>query len=505
MAVAATTLGCATPPSAGHDERRTLLRYASDTWESLTAMTDPDTGLPADNIDGDLAHGSASAYTSPTNIGGYLWSTVVARDLGIINRHEARERMTTTLSTLSTLERNEASGMYFNWYSPTDGHLLTEWPDSGDPVFPFLSSVDNGWLAAGLRVVAEAEPALEAEANELVDSMDFGAFFDPEPTGSLPAGTNRGGFWEEPPGETCAVQAPNYNGTGPEVYYTCHHYDTTVSESRIATYLAIGDGRIPATSLYGTYRTMPDGCDWSWQEQRPIGETREYSGLSVFEGAYQYDELAFVPGWGGSMFEALMPDLFVPEAEWGPDSWGLNHPITVEVQERHGDDAGYGYWGFSPASNPEGGYREYGVDLAGIRSDGYLSDTENTDVDIDYTGCKGAEGTNPDPEFGDGVVTPHASFLALEYDADAVLENLRGIEKDLGAYGAGGFYDAVAVHSGTIAERYLSLDQSMIMGAIGNHLRDGMLRTYFVDDDLEARLRPVIEQQRFSASWDTTD
>src|SRR5690606_21023069 len=36
-----------------HDE--TLLTWARDTWRSLVAMTDPDTGLVADNIDGDLA------------------------------------------------------------------------------------------------------------------------------------------------------------------------------------------------------------------------------------------------------------------------------------------------------------------------------------------------------------------------------------------------------------------------------------------------------------------
>ena len=85
----------------------------------------------------------------PTNIGGYLWSTVTARDLGIIGADEARERIATTLDTLETLERNDASGMYYNWYDPATGAKLTTWPDSGDPVHPFLSTVDNGWLAAG--------------------------------------------------------------------------------------------------------------------------------------------------------------------------------------------------------------------------------------------------------------------------------------------------------------------------------------------------------------------
>ncbi|KJL20656.1 hypothetical protein RN51_02875 [Microbacterium oxydans] len=474
-----------------------LQRWARDTWGSLVAMTDEETGLPADNVTGDLQ--TPSAYTSPTNIGGYLWSTVTARDLRIISAEEAHSRLATTLETLAGLERNDASGMFYNWYSPTSGEKLTTWPDSGDPVHPFLSTVDNGWLAAALRIVREADPGLTGQADALYASMDFSAFFDPAGAAGLPAGTNRGGFWEQAPPD-CSVSAPMYNGSGETAYYTCHHYDTTVSESRIATYLGIANGQIPATALYGTHRTMPPACDWAWQEQLPQGEYRTYDGVEVWEGTYSYDGMSFVPSWGGSMFESLMPDLLVPETKWGSKSWKLNHPITVAVQKQHGlDETGYGYWGFSPASDPFGGYAEYGVDIAGMRSDGYTSDAEKTDVDVDRPGC--TVGTNPAPEFGDGVVTPHAAFLALPYDRKGVLSNLEGIENDLGAYGPGGFYDAVAVKSGTIAERYLSLDQSMIMAAIGNELTKDRLKDYFVDRQMETLLRPAMRQQDFGSSW----
>jgi hypothetical protein len=497
MVAAGLTLAAPAAATGGRPGDETLHRWAEDTWTSLDAMTDEATGLPADNITGDLA--TPGAYTSPTNIGGYLWSTVTARDLGLITADEARDRMATTLDTLRSLERNDASGMYYNWYAPATGAKLTTWPDSGDPVHPFLSTVDNGWLAAALRIVREAEPALAEEAETLYRSMDFSAFFNPEGAPGLPAGTNRGGFWEAPPPD-CSVEAPMYNGSGETAFYTCHHYDTTVSESRIATYLGIANGQIPATALYGTHRTMPPGCDWDWQEQLPTGQYRSYDGFEVWEGVYSYAGMLFVPAWGGSMFEALMPDLLVPEAKWGPRSWRLNHPITVAVHEHHGlDEAGYGYWGFSPASNPFGGYAEYGVDVAGMRSDGYFSDAEHTDVDIDHPGC--SEGTNPAPVFGDGVVTSHAAFLALPYDRKGAIANLTRIEDELGAYGPGGFYDAVAVRSGTIAERYLSLDQSMIMAAIGNALTGDTLKDYFVDREMEQRLRPAMRQQVFSSSW----
>ena len=62
-----------------------------------------------------------------------------------------------------------------------------------------------------------------------------------------------------------------------------------------------------------------------------------------------------------------MPSLFVPEERWGPGSWGVNHPLTVRAQIHHGlTEAGYGYWGFSPANKPEGGYDVYGVDGIGM-------------------------------------------------------------------------------------------------------------------------------------------
>ena len=47
----------------------------------------------------------------------------------------------------------------------------------------------------------------------------------------------------------------------------------------------------------------------------------------------------------------------------------------MRAQREHGlDEAGYGYWGFSPSSQPTGGYREYGVDAIGMEPAGYPAD-----------------------------------------------------------------------------------------------------------------------------------
>ncbi len=494
---ASLTSGSATRAGGEHGtgiDRGTIQRWARDTWASLVALTDPKTGLPADNMSGPLGSPTRSGYTSPTNIGGYLWSTVVARELGIISKGERRKRLTQTLTTMSRLKHHIPSGMFYNWYDEANGNVVTIWPENGTTVYPFLSSVDNGWFAAALMVVRNAEPHVADLANVLLDKMNFGMFFNKDARAGT-AGLIRGGFWDAQPAG--GFTKGNYLGVGPDVFYTNNHYDILVSEPRIATYIGIAHGQIPPEAYFATMRTFPD--NWDWQEQKPVGEHRTYAGVDVFEGAYTYRGMHIVPSWGGDMFEALMPDLFVPEASWAPRSWGINHALTVRAQREHGlDDAKYGYWGFSPASKPGGGYSEWGVDAIGMRPDGYPSDMERSNY---YNGSYGprTDGSSPTPAWGDGVVTPHASFLAMQYEPAEAYANLVKIERELKAYGAGGFYDAVAVKSGTITKRYLSLDQAMVLGAIGNVFCNNVIRRSFIKGDIEATIKPLIHIEEFGA------
>ncbi|MGG5259835.1 glucoamylase family protein [Phycicoccus avicenniae] len=479
---------------------RTARRWAADTWRSLVAMTDERTGLPADNIEASLAGGDRSGYTSPTNIGGYLWSAVVARELGLISRGECTRRLLQTLRSVDRMEHHTPSGMYYNWYDEATGEALTTWPDSGDTVVPFCSSIDNGWLGAALLVVASADRGAAPLARKVFGRMRWDAFYNDnsDPAHQVRAGgLIHGGFYPKEDGRPGGTYQGTHIGGDP-VWLTTHHYDTTVSETRITSYLGILTGQIPARQYFAMWRTFPDTCDWSWPEMKPVGETRTYLGLEVFEGAYTYRGMHVVPGWGGSMFEELMPDVFVDEARWAPRSWGRNHPLHVRAQREHGLlEAKYGFWGFSPASNPAGGYREYGVDALGLNPDGYFSDQEMTNYDPGFGECRPA--TNATPTFGDGVVTPHAAFLAMMHEPREAFANLARIEHELGAYDRGGFFDAVAVRSGTIARRYLSLDQAMVMGALGNVLAGDVLRKAFSTRSVEKRLRPVLAMEEFGA------
>jgi Putative glucoamylase/Protein of unknown function (DUF3131) len=485
----------------------TLERYAAATWHSFVMLVEPRTGLPADNIGGSLRPRSRSAYTSPTNIGMYLWATLAARDLDLISEQEATARIDRTLRSVEQLERHEPSGQFYNWYDPATLEKLTRWPEPPhNPVHPFLSSVDNGWLASALLMVANAVPELHDRAWELASSMNFGCYYDQFAKGPNPPGLIRGGFWrvdEAPPG---TWPEGDYCSMGETVAYTGHHYGAFNTEPRIASYLGIALGQIPAEHYYAGWRTFPDTCDWSWPEQKPIGQWRNYMGVDVFEGAYRYDDQLVVPTWGGSMFEALMPTLVVPEEEWGPQSWAVTHPLFVESQIEFGlDEAGYGYWGFSPASDPAGGYREYGVDQIGMEPNGYTADAGRlTLVDLGWDdGVPGEDVCDRDPtpitDYGQGVVTPHAAFLALDFKPSEALADLAALEADFpGLYGRGGFKDSVNVATGQIADRYLALDQGMVIAAIANELLDDQLQDYLAVT-LRPALVPLMAVEQFGA------
>ena len=92
-----------------------------------------------------------------------MWSAVAARRLGIISQRTLVRRLSQTLTTLEHMERYRDTGQYYNWYDHRTGAKLTDWPPKHDPNFhPILSSVDNAWLAVGLKIVSDSVPQLAA-------------------------------------------------------------------------------------------------------------------------------------------------------------------------------------------------------------------------------------------------------------------------------------------------------------------------------------------------------
>jgi hypothetical protein len=471
IAACAGTARCGEPEGLTPEDRALLRTYARDTWRAVAAMADG-TELPVDGLRRlPNRTWSASGKTTPTDIGSYLWSTLAARSLGIISEGEADRRLARTLDAVGRLER--VHGFFLDKIDPRTGKPLKESPVDGRPIRPICSCVDNAWLATALMMIRNTCPALKGRAEAQLRPMDFGFFYEP-----FDATDSR-----KHPG---LIHGPYEIGEG--------HFGgfqrILNTEQRIAGYVGMARGQIPPEFYYRAGRTL--GPDEAEQSQRPEGVYRTYLGIRLYEGHYRYRGMRIVPSWGGSMFEALMPTLFVPEERWAPRSWGINHPLYVRAQIEHGlREAQYGFWGFSPAMNPEGGYRTYGVDALGTDPHGYTSN--NDDVRV-----KGGA-SSPSDRFTNGVVTPHASFLALRFAPRQAMDNLAKLKASFPIYGEYGFMDSVNVSRGVVSDTVLALDQGMIMAAIANAVADDAMRRAFSDGPVERVLRPLIAPEEFTA------
>jgi hypothetical protein len=132
-----------------------------------------------------------------------------------------------------------------------------------------------------------------------------------------------------------------------------------------------------------------------------------------------------------------------------------------------------------------------------MNADGYASNNDNTLVDHGFGDCRPPM---PDPTtYTNGVVTPHASFLALDFAPQAALANLANLRRDFPAlYGPQGFFDAVNVQTGDVARHWLALDQGMIMAAIANALTHDRLQGYLAPT-LRPAVEPLLAAEEFSA------
>jgi len=98
-------------PAGASADSLSLTQVAQRTWDSMAAMVDTDSGLPADVLNAD---GSTSIQTSTTNIGAYMWSAVAAQRLGFISKQELANRLSRTIGTLEHMERYRDTGQFYN-------------------------------------------------------------------------------------------------------------------------------------------------------------------------------------------------------------------------------------------------------------------------------------------------------------------------------------------------------------------------------------------------------
>ncbi len=499
-------------------QRADLLSIARDTWNFYAVDVDPVTHLPMDNLT--YAGGSATPtgygrYTSASNIGVYLWAVVSAGDLQLVSRPQERDLVRAVLTEVSTLKRDH--GFLYQWYDTSTGHVIRN-PGDIDcttvtaPTFDncsFVSNVDNGWYASGLVVARQALPELRPLVDSLMAPMDFGLFYDgraethcntnPAIAGNQPTGQMYGGYY---------VGSPPDQGDNWRHYY---HNGALYSDPRISAYLGMGLRQMPGNVWWRSWRTLPPAApyadcqatdpDFSWQGQWPVaGSWQVYrdpqSGqpFNVWEGHYRYpgSDFTFVPTWAGGMFEALMADQVVPETTWGTRSFGLADLRTAQLQIRYEtEQLHHPVWGMSPSSTADdsGGYGGFGVE----------------GLTFPYFGG-GATAANPNDGLSqchgcatEDVVTPHASFLALDVVPQQAYANIATLRRLYpGVYGRGGFFDAVSPTTGSVGHRYLVLDQSMIMASLDNALNGRALQDHFANDQVAWAARAYLTLETMS-------
>lgn len=448
--------------SSGLTNRQKVVLYgiAYQTWRFFDADTDPNTHLPMDNLG--LYGAPSGPYTSPTNIGVYFWSVVAAHDLGFIDYNGALQRANATLTEIEHLSK--WNGFLFSWYDTTNGHRISGpggTDQEGQPATgAFISTVDSGWYATGLILVRQEFPTLAQRATTLLNAMNFGIFYDNgDQNTNVNAGQMYGGYLAD---------------EGPANF----HYGLLNTETRIAAYIGIGTHTMPGDVWWRTFRTLPasDG-----QGQTPQGYNVNYTDpqsgkqFTVFEGHYTYGGINFVPSWGGSMFEGLMNNLVIPETSWGPKGFGLNDLRYAQAQIAYTQQTlHYPIWGLSPSSTPDdtGGYQAYGAHALATNA----------------SCCPYAE----------TAITPHASFLALDVDAQDAFTNIQTLLTRYKVFDRYGFFDAVDPITGQVGHRYLVLDQSMIMAALDNALQGNLMQQHFAQDPVIAAAQPYLAQEQFS-------
>ena len=456
-------------------------RYAEGTWRSFAAMTDERSGLPSDILERD---GTRSVQTSTTNIGAYMWSAVAAEKLGhhpplraggahAPHAHDARGHGAA-----------RAERPVLQLVRPPDGREADDLAAVAASRSRRSSrrSTTAGWPSA-CKIVAEPRSrSCRAGRSALYDSMNFGFYYRPD--------VNRMLFHYVPGHRRGAVLLRHDRQREPDRRPTS----------------AIAKGEMPAArALRARTARSPTPATGAGPRRGRSASRAPTSAAASTTARCPTTACCVTPSWGGSMFEALMPSLFVPEERWGPGSWGANHPLTV----RRADPprAGRGrlrLLGLLAGQHPGG--RLHGLRRRRDRQQPGRLPVEQRPHARSTTAGRAARTAEPQPDpppsaYTNGVVTPHAAFLALRYAPREALANLAPARARLRhLHAAGASCDSVNVDTGVVSDSYLSLDQGMIMAAIGNALGHDVLRRAFATRDVERELRPVIGVEEFSAS-----
>lgn len=351
--------------------------------------------LPADSLQIYPATG-IGPRTSPTDIGMFLLSAVSYADMGLDGAEQMIEMACRALDAAATLPGEW--GHLYNWYDL----------NTMQPALPkVLSSVDSGNLRASLYVFSEAmrergreEHALRAR--KFADGMSFGPFYKKDKK----------------------LLAVAYDAEKQEL--TENDYDLYESEARIASFLAVAHGEVPA------------------EHWKKLGRA-----VKTWKGA------AGAASWGGTMFEYLTPYLFMQAP---PGTLARESEAFAVMAEKVSGRRKRLPWGISESAF-------YAFDES---------------LQYRYKAHGVSELATAPSRTGEYVLSPYAAFLAVENEGS--VDNLKRIEA-LGGRGKFGFFEAVDASDPQCirpVECYMPHHIGMQAAAAANALCDGIHRKRFM-------------------------
>ena len=384
-----------------HAAQRELLGWAKATWRYFeTFCTAGEHYLPPDNVQTQPPTGTAHR-TSPTNMGFALLSALGAHALGIDNGRglALAEQMLTTMEQLPRW-----NGHFYNWY-----HTCTLRPMP--PLY--VSTVDSGNCAAALLAAANAlrgwgQDALAARAQALCDGMDFALLYDPQRR-LMHIGIDTG------------------SGKRSDGYY-----DLLESEARLTSYFAVARGDVPREH---------------WR--------------ALSRAQVQHERYRGCVSWSGSVFEYLMPELFLPPQR---DSllWE-SAKFCLRVQRRR-----------VRAGQPWG-----------VSESAYFALDSALSYRYKAHGCA-ALAMQPDMD-RELVLSPYSAFLALAVAPRAAVRDLRrfaarGLPGQYGFREALDYTRARTGGGGQIVHCVMAHHQGMSLLSACNALCGGQVQRWFLAD-----------------------
>ena len=104
--------------------------------------------------------------------------------------------------------------------------------------------------------------------------------------------------------------------------YVHYHYGIFYTEPRLTSFIAVAKGDVEKDHWFKMIRTFPSEYDWTTQKPKHR-ELKNYNGIQYNGGWYEWKNAKgkvykYIPSWGGSVFEALMPTLFLDEKKVSP-------------------------------------------------------------------------------------------------------------------------------------------------------------------------------------------